>query len=399
MKLQPVLLALTVGFLIAADDPKETAVRKELEKIQGNWTVASAELDGKPDPVRAKAKINYSGDTFARTNAGQTVHGKIKIDPSANPKTMDATYTDGPDKDKKLEGIYSLEGDALKICAGPAGKKRPTEFSSKAGQLLLVLHREKPKPPPAPVFTDKNLEQAVRQVLQEPQGELTHEKLQNLYILEASGKKISKLDGLDKCKNLLLIKLSKNQIVDLTPLKDLTNMQSLDLSANKIADIAALKGLTKLQYIELSNNQITKVDPLSGMTSLSALYMSGNQISDLSPLSGLAKLSSLSLPQNQIKDVGPLAKVTKLSLLDLNDNQIEDVTPLAKQTEISMLLLERNKIADLTPLVTAAKADAEGQKRFAPYLRLYLKGNPLSEAAKSSQLPALKGFGVHIESL
>jgi hypothetical protein len=195
--------------------------------------------------------------------------------------------------------------------------------------------------------------------------------------------------------------------------------------------------LAKLQYIELSNNQITKVDPLSGMTSLSALYMSGNQISDLSPLGGLAKLSSLSLPQNQIKDVGPLAKVTKLSLLDLNDNQIEDVTPLAKQTEISMLLLERNKIADLTPLVTAAKADVfgkvgapdaclilaayesvpgrgglaacvllaaceaprEGEKRFAPYLRLYLKGNPLSEAAKSSQLPALKGFGVRIESL
>ncbi len=384
---------------LAADEPKETAAKKELEKIQGNWTVASAELDGKPDPARINAKITYRGDTFTRTNAGQTVHGKIKMDPTANPKTMDATYTDGPNKDKTLEGIYSLEGEALKICASPAGKKRPTEFSSKAGQLLLVLHREKPKPPPAPVFTDKNLEQAVRQVLHEPQGELTNEKLQTVSTIDGIGKNISKLDGLEKCKNLLELKLSKNQIVDLTPLKDLTNLQSLDLSTNKIAEIGPLKGLIKLQYIELSNNQITKVDALSGMTSLSALYISGNQISDLAPLASLTKLSSLSLAQNRIKDVGPLAKVTKLFTLDLNDNQIEDVAPLAKEAPMTMLLLERNKISDLTPLVTATKADAEGQKRFAPYLRLYLKGNPLSEAAKSSQLPALKGFGVRIESL
>jgi uncharacterized protein (TIGR03067 family) len=393
------LFVLSTGLLIAADDPKETAAKKELEKIQGNWTVASAELDGKPDPVRMSAKITYSGDTFTRSNAGQTVHGKIKIDPAAKPKIMDATYTDGPDKDKSLEGIYSLEGDKLKICASPPGKKRPAEFSSKGGQLLLVLQKEKPKPPPAPVFADKNLEQAVRRFLHDPEGELTLEKLQTVSSLDGSGKNISKLDGLEKCKNLLEIKLSKNQIVDLAPLKELSNLQSLDLSANKIADISALKGLTKLQYIELSNNQITKVDALSGMTSLSALYISGNQISDVLPLGSLTNLSSLSLGQNRIKDVGALAKVTRLFSLDLNDNQIEDVTPLTKQPPMSTLQLERNKIADLTPLVTAAKADAEGQKRFAPYLRLYLKGNPLSEAAKSNQVPALKGFGVHIESL
>jgi hypothetical protein len=47
--------------------------------------------------------------------------------------------------------------------------------------------------------------------------------------------------------------------------------------------------------------------------------------------------------------------------------------------------------------VAACKADAEGPKRFAPYLRLYLQGNPLSAAAKSTQIDELKKYGVRVE--
>ena len=71
-------------------------------------------------------------------------------------------------------------------------------------------------------FPDKNLEAAIRDVLKhEPKVELTDEKLQNVYILEAAGKDIKDLTGLEKCKNLALIKLTKNKISDLKPLKDL----------------------------------------------------------------------------------------------------------------------------------------------------------------------------------
>jgi len=59
---------------------------------------------------------------------------------------------------------------------------------------------------------DKNLEAAIRAVLHEPKAELTDEKLANVYDLEADGKQISDLSGLEKCKNLALIKLSRNQI-------------------------------------------------------------------------------------------------------------------------------------------------------------------------------------------
>ncbi|HXT60993.1 MAG TPA: leucine-rich repeat domain-containing protein, partial [Pirellulales bacterium] len=92
-----------------------------------------------------------------------------------------------------------------------------------------------------------------------------------------------------------------------------------------------------------------------------------------------------------------LAEIKRVSLLKLSDNQIADLAPIAGCNQLGMLMLERNKLTDLAPLVAAAKADAEGEKRFAPYLRLYLADNPLSDAAKNEQLPALKGFGVRLQ--
>ena len=47
-------------------------------------------------------------------------------------------------------------------------------------------------------------------------------------------------------------------------------------------------------------------------------------------------------------------------------------------------------------LATTAEKDASGPKRFAPFLRLYLAGNPLSAAARSTELPALQKAGVHL---
>ena len=90
-----------------------------------------------------------------------------------------------------------------------------------------------------PPFPDKNLEAAIREVLKhEPKVELTDEKLLDIYFLEAPGKEIKDLTGLEKCKNLALIKLTKNKITDLKPLKDLANLQSLDLAQNEIKDIS-----------------------------------------------------------------------------------------------------------------------------------------------------------------
>src|SRR5439155_10659564 len=353
----------------AADDPKAVAVKKDLEQLKGAWIATSYVKDMKPAPEAdlKMMKLAIDGDQVSFTKGKDLRKSTYKLDPTQKPKTVDIVMIDGPDKGKMLQGIYEINGDEFKICLALLDKPRPKEFAAKPETILEAWKREtapvaaKPAPPPSP---DKNLEASVREVLHEPQAELNEEKLNNVYILHANGKKIKDLTGLEKCKNLAEIRLADNQIANLTPLKDLTNLQSLDLAGNQIVDITPLKGLTKLQFLELSRNQVAKLDALSGLTAIWALRLSHNQIADIGPLANLTRLSSLSLDHNQVRDLSVLAKVTRISTLDLNDNQIEDITPLAKQTELSMLLLERNKIKDLAPLVTAAKADAEGQKRF-----------------------------------
>jgi uncharacterized protein (TIGR03067 family) len=396
------IMIVAAGALIAADNPKDAEIKKDLEHLKGTWIAASYVKDGKPAPEGdlKMMKLSVAGDQVNFTKGKDVRKSTYKIDPTQKPKSLDIVMVDGPDKGKTLMGIYEITGDDLKICLAILDKPRPKEFAAKPETILETWKREKvpvaakPAPPP---FPDKNLEAAVRAFLHDPSGELTEEKLNNVNST-LEGKNIRDLTGLEKCKNLAAIRFNDGQIANLTPIRDLTNLQFLDLAGNQISDISPLKGLAKLQYLELSRNQIAKVDSLSGLTALTSLYLSHNQVADLTPLAGLTKLSSLSLDHNQVRDLSPLTKVTRISTLVLSDNQIEDITPLAKQTELSMLLLERNQIKDLAPLVAACKADAEGQKRFAPYLRLHLTGNPLSDVAKSQQLTALKGFGVRIQS-
>src|SRR2546429_551983 len=65
-----------------------------------------------------------------------------------------------------------------------------------------ALDKKETKPadkiPPVKI-PDKNLEAALRAVIFESQGELNEEKLNRVYILDAQGKSIKDLTGLEKC--------------------------------------------------------------------------------------------------------------------------------------------------------------------------------------------------------
>ena len=81
---------------------------------------------------------------------------------------------------------------------------------------------------------------SLRAVLFEAKADLTEAMLNNVFVLEAKGKKIANLSGLEKCKNLASLRLTKNQITNLKPLAGLSNLQSLDLAGNQIKDLSPL---------------------------------------------------------------------------------------------------------------------------------------------------------------
>jgi uncharacterized protein (TIGR03067 family) len=147
--LAAIFLFAAVGLPVMAGDAKEEAVQKELEALKGIWAVVSAERDGKKlsDEQLKDVTLRYDGSGNVSVRKGEMLlfDGTIRIDPTKKPKTLDATQTsEGPDKGKTFLGIYELQGDTLKVCsAAPAGKDRPTEFSSRpgSGHFLRVYKR------------------------------------------------------------------------------------------------------------------------------------------------------------------------------------------------------------------------------------------------------------------
>jgi len=126
-----VMLMLVATPLVAQE------TKGDLDKLQGHWVMVESTRDGKKMPAQVKIERTIEGKNYTVTvqsNEGeQVLSGTLKIDSTTKPKTIDATRTEGPDRDKAMLGIYELEGNRQKVCFAPVGKSRPTEFASKAG--------------------------------------------------------------------------------------------------------------------------------------------------------------------------------------------------------------------------------------------------------------------------
>ena len=122
--------------------------KSDLDKLQGHWVMVESTRDGKKLPGQVKIERTIEGNNYTVTvksdEGEQVLSGTLKIDPTKQPKTIDATRTEGPDADKAMFGIYELEGNRQKVCFAPVGKNRPTQFVSKAGtgHVLTIWQKE-----------------------------------------------------------------------------------------------------------------------------------------------------------------------------------------------------------------------------------------------------------------
>lgn len=199
-------------------------------------------------------------------------------------------------------------------------------------------------------FVDPNLEAAVRDALDKPEGDIYTWELELLTSLNASGREIVDLTGIEDCTNLLSLVLSYNSITDITPLSELVNLISVNLNANSITDITALTNLTNLSRLYIGDNDITDINPIEGLLNLSHLVLEYNGISDIKALTDLTNLTRLVLNDNYITDITPLEKLTNLVFLSLYNNDIEDISSITGMTNLTILDLYDNRIANLWPL-------------------------------------------------
>jgi uncharacterized protein (TIGR03067 family) len=147
--------ALALSFLIAmAATGDDKPPQDELAKLRGTWLTISLVSDGKtvvddktPPKPDTPTVLVYEGDQWMiRVGDKIVARGKFKVDATKMPKEIDVFDESGLTNEKTKRGIYQISGDTYRFCLAPAGKARPTEFSSKpgSGHSLGVSKRAKP---------------------------------------------------------------------------------------------------------------------------------------------------------------------------------------------------------------------------------------------------------------
>jgi uncharacterized protein (TIGR03067 family) len=127
------ILMTSFATVVAADDAKVEAIKKERKQIEGTWRVVTWDMDGEDlaDVERITLVNKSDGSWSLQDNGTQICEGTSTIDPKNKPKTFDITITSSSlAADRTLLGIYELSEKTLKVCFAESGKERPSKFSS-----------------------------------------------------------------------------------------------------------------------------------------------------------------------------------------------------------------------------------------------------------------------------
>jgi uncharacterized protein (TIGR03067 family) len=108
----------------------------DLAKMQGDWVPKEVVANGEQVPADrlASVKLNIKGNEFVLESENGTNRGKLKLNESTSPKSMDVT-TDSGDE---MEAIYEVGADMIKVCYPMNGGSRPTALKSDSGSYWLL---------------------------------------------------------------------------------------------------------------------------------------------------------------------------------------------------------------------------------------------------------------------
>ena len=263
--------------------------------------------------------------------------------------------------------------------------------------------------------------------------------------LNLSGNGVADLSALSAMTRLRWLDVRDNAVEDIAALADLRSLKIQLLSGNRIKDVSPLGGLAGIRSLYLTGNAVSDIGPLVDRSVFAAgafVNLDGNPLDEVSVHEHIPTLRSWGIrvrfvrrgssvtptsivdptlrsliaetlsyadlhvddkatgwPIDQLRELRARgARITDLTGLEAAvglerlyaaSNLISDLSPLAGLAALTSLDLRHNRISDLSPLL--ANGDlAEGDW-------VALDGNPLSEEAVNTHIPALLERGVGID--
>lgn len=220
-------------------------------------------------------------------------------------------------------------------------------------------------------FEDESLEAVIRDTLDLSDEDITIGRLREITELNAKGKDITSLRGIEYVSDLEVLNLEDNFIKDVRPLQHLENLEVLNLRNNEITSLQdihfySLTGLENLKELSLRHNvkrpdfddgsyqyRIEDITILSEFTTLEKLNLRDNHIQDATPLESMSELRELDLSQNPIKngELGFIKNFVHLTELNLRETSARNIHFLNELQDLTYLNLHSNAdIHDFSPI-------------------------------------------------
>ena len=129
--------------------PETDRSQRELQSIQGTWTLVAVEADGweLPQALIEQPKFVWviEGDKIThRPEIGVKRESIFEFDLSQTPNQIAFRPLNGGANGRRKRAIFALEGDSLKVCLSKEGNQLPSRFATKArdGLRILVFKRQ-----------------------------------------------------------------------------------------------------------------------------------------------------------------------------------------------------------------------------------------------------------------
>lgn len=120
------------------------AVSKSPTELEGEWSLVSGFLNGKPmDDIMVQYGVrSFRGNRTTLKFGPQTyIDATFTLDASQSPPAIDYSHTKGMYAGKSQLGIYECDGQTLQLSSSPPGQPRPTDFEEHHTNTVSVFKR------------------------------------------------------------------------------------------------------------------------------------------------------------------------------------------------------------------------------------------------------------------